>query len=107
MCILLDDKNWKQSKNLFSALLTAMFRIMLQAFLCIWAATGNLFIAWTARSPAPASIALAAWSGDLRQIIEIINITWTNQVYLGSTTRIMHSDPNATRNILHTTLRSI
>lgn len=37
-------------------------------------------MAWTARSPAPASMARAAFSGDLKQSTEIIDIIYEHYI---------------------------
>lgn len=60
---------------LFSGFLTTRFRIIRQAFLCSCCAAGNFCMAWIAISPAPASMARDAWSGDLRDSTLMIDIT--------------------------------
>lgn len=63
-----------ETTHLFSGFLTARFLIMRQEFLCICCAAGNFCMAWIAKSPAPASIAHAAFSGDLRESTVIVDI---------------------------------
>lgn len=65
----------KMKAYLFSGFLTTRLRIIRQDCLCIWYEAGNFFIAWMAKSPAPASIARAALSGDLRESTVTIDIT--------------------------------
>nr|GMC87600.1 hypothetical protein Iba_chr04eCG2010 [Ipomoea batatas] len=52
---------------------------MKQALLCSCSDSGNLFMAWIARSPAPASIARAALSGDLKDSTQIIDMICNNK----------------------------
>lgn len=68
---------YNKNTCLFSGFLTTRFRIMRQEFLCNCCAAGKFCIAWIASSPAPASIARAAFSGDLKESTEIRDIICT------------------------------
>lgn len=62
---------------LFSGFLTTRLRIMRHEFFWSRWAPGNFCMDWIARSPAPASTARAALSGDLNDRVQIIDITCT------------------------------
>lgn len=80
----LEEKEFERKKKkrggwrscLFSGFLTTRFLIIKQEFLCNCCAAGNFCMAWIARSPAPASTARAALSGDLSESTVIIDIIY-------------------------------